>query len=226
MRAHARMGACDMIKLIFVRHGESKSNESGKFAGSSDIPLSELGKKQAKLVCEYVLKNYTVDAVYASPLSRAYDTVKGIGLAAGVPVVKNSAFKEINGGLWEQKTLEEIESLYGADFAFWKKEVGLARPTGGETFGEVQTRALKGISELFEKHDGQTVAIGTHAGVIRALQCRFQGLPMTAMKYMPWVTNTSVTEVDFDGENFYLYKFCEDGHLAPIADQIKTKIKF
>ena len=215
-----------MMKILFVRHGESKSNEAGKFAGSSDIPLSELGKKQAQLVCEYVLKNYAVDAVYASPLSRAYDTVEGIGLAAGVPVVKHIAFKEIDGGLWEQKSLEEIARLYPSDFDYWKKEVGLARPTGGETFGEVQSRALKGVLELFEKHDGQTVVVGTHAGVIRALQCRFQGLPMTAMKNMPWVTNTSVTEVDFDGENFYLFKFCEDGHLASIADQIKTKIKF
>ena len=215
-----------MIKFVFVRHGESKSNEAGKFAGSSDIPLSELGKKQAQLVCGYLLENYQVDAIYASPLSRACDTVQGVGDALGLPVQKYEAFREINGGEWECQSLEYVAETYAEDFAFWKREIGLARPTGGESFLEVQTRALKGLDELFKAHDGQTILIGTHAGVIRSLQCRFQNLPIAAMKNMPWVTNTSITEVDYDGENFYLHRFCLDGHLAPIAEQSKRKIRF
>ena len=142
-----------MVKFIFVRHGESKSNEVGKFAGSSDIPLSILGEKQAQLVCERLVKTYKIDGIYASPLSRASDTVKGVGEKLGLPVVKDEAFKEINGGLWEKKTLEEIANLYADDWAFWQRDVGLARPTGGESFEEVQTRALKRLVELQKEKD-------------------------------------------------------------------------
>ncbi len=215
-----------MVKFIFVRHGESKSNEGGKFAGSLNVPLSELGQKQAKAVCKYVLETYKIDAIYSSPLSRAFDTVKGVGEALGLTVTPHDGLKEVHGGLWEGRSIEEIKEKYGKDYALWQTDIGNAQATGGENFTNVQKRALKTLDEIAKKEDGKTVLIGTHAGVIRCLQCRFQGLPVTAMKHIPWVANTALTEADYDGENFYLLKYAFDGHLKELKDEIKTKIPF
>ena len=215
-----------MVKFIFVRHGESKSNEDGRFAGCTDIPLSELGKKQAEAVCAYLLDTYKIDAIYSSPLSRAYDTIKGVGEALGLPVQKHDGLKEVNGGQWEGLSIAKVKEKYGNDYALWLTDIGNAKATGGEDFMTVQKRALQAIDEFAQKHQGQNVLIGTHAGVLRCLQCRFQNLPITAMRHFSWVANTSVTEVNYDGEAFYLCKFNFDGHLLKMKDKIKTKLPF
>ena len=74
-----------MTTLIFVRHGESKSNENGLFTGQTDVALSALGKRQAQALKEHLLRNYTIDRIYASDLKRAYDTVLPFAEAAGLP---------------------------------------------------------------------------------------------------------------------------------------------
>ena len=65
-----------MVKILLVRHGQSLSNDSGTITGQIDSPLSNLGLKQAELVSNYIFKNYSVNAIYSSDLTRAVDTLK------------------------------------------------------------------------------------------------------------------------------------------------------
>jgi broad specificity phosphatase PhoE len=81
---------------------------------------------------------------------------------------------------------------------------------------EVQKRVISKLMEIAKKEDGKTVVLGLHAAVIRGIQCYMQKLPLALMKHLPWVYNASVSEVDFDGENFYIYKFGYDGHLTDL----------
>ena len=62
--------------LLLIRHGESKANEKKFFAGHLNVELSEKGKAQAVLTANYVAENYQVDTIYASDLSRAYNTAQ------------------------------------------------------------------------------------------------------------------------------------------------------
>jgi broad specificity phosphatase PhoE len=66
------------------------------------------------------------------------------------------------------------------------------------------------------REDGKTILIGSHSSVIRALQCYIQGLPLEKMKNTPRVVNASLAEIDFDGENFYIFKYGFDGHLSDL----------
>ena len=68
-----------------MRHGQSVANLEERYAGCYNASLTPLGKQQAELLTEYVLKTYRVDAVYSSPLSRARETVEKIARQAGVP---------------------------------------------------------------------------------------------------------------------------------------------
>ena len=202
-----------MTRIILIRHGQSEANSCGYLAGVTETPLSELGKKQAKAVSEYILNTYKVDVIYSSPLSRACDTIKGVADELNLPIVKASELTEFNFGKLEGLTLEEIKNNHDNSYSKWAKDPGVFIPPEGESMSHLQERVVKKLKEIGIKEDGKTVLIGSHSSVIRALQCYIQNLPLSKMKNTPWVVNASVAEMNFDGEDFYIFKYGYDGHL-------------
>lgn len=207
-----------MTKFIIVRHGQSKANECGYLVGNAEAPLSSLGEKQAKAVSEYILKTYKIDVIYSSPLSRACNTVKGVADELNLPIITEDDLTEFNFGEWEGLTLEKIKNDFDDGYGKWAKDPGTVIPHGGESMAHLQERVVRKIKEIGVKEDGKTVLIGSHSSVIRALQCYVQGLPLTKMKNTPWVVNASLAEINFDGENFYIYKYGYDGHLKDLKN--------
>ncbi|MBO5439180.1 MAG: histidine phosphatase family protein [Clostridia bacterium] len=207
-----------MTKFIIVRHGQSKANESGYLVGCTEAPLSKLGEKQAKAVSEYILKSYKVDVIYSSPLSRACNTVKGVADALNLPIITENELREFNFGEWEGLTHEEIKNNFDNGYSKWASDPGVFIPHGGESMTQLQSRVVKKLKEIGKNEDGKTVLIGSHSSVIRALQCYIQGLPLTKMKNTPWVVNGSLAEINFDGENFFIFKYGFDGHLIDLQN--------
>ena len=78
---------------------------------------------------------------------------------------------------------------------------------------EVQLRASNALKKLATEHDGKTIAITTHAGVIRALQCLWQKLPLTEMKTIPWVENASISIIIYNHEEFNIKEIGKNKHL-------------
>ena len=202
-----------MLRLLFVRHGQSESNVAMRFTGQADAALSELGRKQAKELKEFILNNYNVDSVWSSDLLRARETVMPIAEALHLPIRKEKLLREIDGGKWENKTFEEIKQ-FPADFAMWHDQIGLACCTGGESLAQLQQRALSAVEKIVcaeqkeeEEKDGtRTVLIATHAALLRTLQCAWMGVPLREMQNVAWVPNASVTEVTFENGKFSLVK--------------------
>ena len=205
-----------MTKFILVRHGQSMANANGYLVGKTEAPLSPLGEKQAKAVSEYILKAYKVDVIYSSPLSRACDTVKGVSEKLSVPIIKEDKLTEFNFGKWEGLTLEEIKNSFDNGYGRWAADPGIVVPDEGESMSQLQARVVEALKEIAKKEDGKTVLIGSHSSVIRALQCYIQGLPLSKMKNTPWVVNGSIAEINYDGEDFYIFKYAFDGHLTNI----------
>ena len=205
-----------MTKFILVRHGQSKANECGYLVGKTEAPLSSLGEKQARAVGQHILKAYTVDAIYSSPLSRARNTIKDVADALDLPITTENELTEINFGEWEGLTLEEIKNTFNDGYSKWAKDPGMVTPPCGESMAEVQARVVEKLKEIGKKEVGKTVLIGSHSSVIRAFQCYIQGLPITKIKNTPWVVNGSLAEINFDGEDFYICKYGYDGHLIDL----------
>lgn len=200
-----------MTRLIIVRHGQSMANLNGTFAGQIDVPLSPLGHRQAEELKQYLTQQYKIDVVYSSALSRAFDTVAPTAAALGLPVIKDTGLKEIDGGEWEGLTNVEIAQKFPADFALWRDDIGLARCTGGESVRELQERSIAAIDRIAAENDGRTVLVGTHAGFLRAMICYWRGIPLEEMKNTTWVPNASVTEVEYDGGK---YKLLKEGEIS------------
>lgn len=209
-----------MTKFVIVRHGQSEANLGEIYAGRFDAPLTDLGKQQARLVTDYVLKTYRVDAVYASPLSRAKETVRAIAESVDTPLLCKEGLSEIYGGKWERMRFQEIAEKYPQDALVWATDIGKARPTGGESFAEVQQRADKAFREIATENEGKTVVVGVHGGVIRSMQCIFEGQPIERMQQVPWVANSSVSEVDFDGQKYIPVMLGYTGHLGSLITNL------
>ncbi len=188
-----------MTKLYFIRHGESAMNRENRFAGNTDTPLTALGREQAARTAAY-LTDVPFTAVYASSLSRAFETGSILAAPHGLPVQPCDGLREINAGVWEGLPYETIYARYEADFRIWIEQIGLAACTGGESVAQLQQRVRRAVETIARRHSGESVCIATHATPIRAMECVWRGLPLSAMQSIPWVSNASVTIVEYDDD--------------------------
>ena len=86
------------MRLIFIRHGQTEWNVSGKLQGQLDIPLDEIGLLQSKLLCSSIKKE-KVDIIFSSPLSRAINTGLPIANLFGLGIICTSLLSERNFGI-------------------------------------------------------------------------------------------------------------------------------
>ncbi|MBE7092284.1 MAG: histidine phosphatase family protein [Clostridiales bacterium] len=210
-------------RFIFVRHGQSTGNLSKRFAGQIDVKLTETGIKQGKCTGEY-LKNKKIDFFYSSTLSRAYDTACYCAEFHNKPVNKIDDLKEINGGYWEDLTYPQIKETYPQNYNNWVTNIGIAHCDGGESVEDVMNRVYNATKVLAEKHKGKTVLIGTHGMALRAFILKVLNLPLEKMQTdLLWVSNASVTYVDYENGEFNLLEYGYDAHLEKVG--LKTELK-
>ncbi len=198
-----------MTRLIITRHGQSIANAERRFAGHSDFDLSALGYNQAELVADYICKHESPEFIYSSDLLRAYHTALPTAKRLGLQIIPTTELREIYAGEWEGKTTDELAEEYAHDFGIWRNEYAKSRCTGGEATAEVYVRALKTLSSLAEKHDGQTIMLSTHATVVRAICAYSLGLSAERVGEIPFTHNASV--------NIFEY---ENGRLTPVKTDI------
>jgi broad specificity phosphatase PhoE len=171
--------------LILVRHGETDWNRLGRYQGTSDIPLNELGLRQAELVGERLSSEH-IDAIIASPLVRAYATAEAIALGAGSgKIVKNRDLMERAYGDAEGMTIPEREAAYpGGEWP------------GLETPEQVFARARRILDLVVEEYAGKTVVVVSHGGFINAVLHEISdgevGTGITR------ILNTSITRLSTD----------------------------
>lgn len=161
-----------MSRVLLVRHGQSSWNESGRWQGWADPPLTELGRQQARAAAAAI---GAVDAVVASDLQRAMATAVIISQTIDVgPVVVEAGLKERDVGEWTGCTRAEIAERWPdalAQLVASAEGAAPVTPPGGEAPEVVLQRvtaALARVADLVGP-DGDAVAI-THGGVIRAVE--------------------------------------------------------
>lgn len=187
-----------MVKFIIIRHGYSEFNKAGRFTGQLDIPLDELGVRQAELTAEYVISHFHVDEIYSSSLSRAIETVRPIAETFNLPIHLEEGLKEIYAGCWQGMLIDDIKKQYPKEFEAWATDVGLARCGDGESTEELIGRSKKIFHRIAEENEGKTVLISTHGGVVSALQCEWLQVPLSEMRNLAHVTNASVTVAEYE----------------------------
>ena len=213
-----------MTKILLVRHGESEANGKGFFAGQIDIPLSERGKLQAQKTSGWICEHYSVDKIYASDLQRAYGTAQALADRLGMEIESRKSLREINAGEWQGKSFDELEKDYAESYGVWLKDIGRAQTKGGESVQELYDRVQAELVKIARENEGKTVVVATHATPIRALYTFVQGIPVADMKNTPWASNASVTEIRFENDRFWLYKFSVDEYLSGLQTSFPANV--
>ena len=213
-----------MTRILLIRHGESTANREQVFSGHYDIELEEKGKLQAKQTAEYVVRTYQIDKVYASDLKRAYETGKAVADIIGTDVVTDARLREVYGGKWEAVKFLELPQLYPEDYKTWMEDIGNVRCTGGESIKEMAQRVYDTVLEIAKENDGKTIVIATHATPIRGLQSMIQTGGTEKMQQIRWVTNASVSELEYVDGCWNYIKIGYDEHLEELCSRLPEDI--
>lgn len=159
--------------LFLIRHALTAQTGERLSGWTPGIPLSEEGRAQAARLAER-MRPIPIDAVYASPLDRTVETAKPLASSKGLRVRVRDAFGEVNYGDWTGRRLRTL-----AKTKLWRQV--MARPSGvrfpgGETIAETQARAVAAVEDLRAKHPRESIAVVSHADVIRILVAYYAGI--------------------------------------------------
>jgi broad specificity phosphatase PhoE len=160
--------------IYYIRHGETEWNAEGKLQGAQDIPLNDLGRKQAANAGGILAGLFARDGrnqqslpFVASPLGRARSTMELVRDALRLPphdYAIDDRLREIGYGHWEGSTLAQMQVSDPDVFAARQAEKWTVPPPGGESYASVQLRMRSWYDSLL----GDTVAVA-HGGTARAL---------------------------------------------------------
>lgn len=154
--------------LYIIRHGQTAWNRDKIFRGRKDIPLDEQGRREALLTAKW-LRGTRFDAIYSSPLLRAYETAVEIARGRNISVEKHPGLIDISFGRWEGMKEKEVIEKYPDIFEKWHSRPHETLFPMGEDLRCVQERALKAVFDISEKHRGKTVALVSHRVVLKVI---------------------------------------------------------
>mgnify|MGYP001550690593 CR=1 FL=1 len=164
-------------RLLLIRHGEVEARYQGIFGGRIDMNLSPRGKRQAKILAEY-LRAKTIDAIYASPMKRVQQTLAPT-LKLGRHEQKIlSGLREVDFGHWTGMNWAAVRDKFNFAVHEWLEQIEHPGPPNGESGKTFRARVEPCLREIIQKHPGKNVAIFCHGGVIRMLLAILLELPL------------------------------------------------
>lgn len=204
------------IKLILIRHGESDGNAQRKFSGFQDVKLTEKGIWQAKRLARR-LEGVQVDAFYCSDLKRARHTAEIIFGDRGEDIVVSPNLREINFGIWEGMTFEEIKSREGAKFTSWMENPDeRSIIPQGESLAILNERVMTEVNRILQEHKNEekdkTIAIVCHGGAIRIILCNALNLELKNLWYIKQ-KSTALNIIDYYDNRGFISLLNDTSHL-------------
>jgi broad specificity phosphatase PhoE len=204
--------------IYLIRHGETDWNLNGRWQGHTDVPLNELGYRQARLVAaRLAATGPQFDAIYSSDLARAYQTAWEIGAAVKVAVQLLPSLREIDLGTWSGLTYDEIRASYPTEIALL--ELGQDIPRGGaETLSALRKRVVEAVDAIAHHHRGETLALISHGGSIRMLLAHADSYSGDGFRRFPHIGNTSISIVRVGPDGWQLNQINDMAHLEELHE--------
>jgi probable phosphoglycerate mutase len=159
--------------LLLIRHALTPVTGIRLSGWTPGLHLSESGEEEAAALAQR-LDPVKIDAIYSSPLERVVDTARPTARAKKLRIRIREELGEVRYGSWEGRKLESL-----AKTKLWRTVQG--RPSAvrfpdGEALRETQARAIAAVESIVAAHEGDTVAVFTHADIIRLLVAYYAGV--------------------------------------------------
>jgi broad specificity phosphatase PhoE len=164
-----------MTIVYLIRHGATVLSKEDRFAGSSDVALSEEGKLQAEKL-GHRLANEKIAAVYCSDMHRAIHTAEAVAKPHGLTPILRPALREIDHGHWEGMVHKMVEEQFAGEYKSWDRDPLLTSPPGGESGLSVLARSLPALATIVADHPHEKVAVVSHKATIRLMLCSILGI--------------------------------------------------
>lgn len=190
-----------ITRLIVVRHGVTPTNAEHRYTGQLDVPLTDRGHEQAACVARYLAENEHIDAIFSSDLSRAMDTARPTAEAFGVPIVSMRELRELDMGIFSGMAYSDTKRDYG-ELVARRATDPTVRPPKGESFADLFFRIDRAVDAILAAHEGETVAIFTHAGGVRCIDCKAHGGTFRESPSYPMIANAAITVYEVESHRF------------------------
>lgn len=198
------------MELYIFRHGRTVWNADRRIQGSADIDLTEEGRKMAQVTAE-AIRDIHFDAIYASPLRRAYETACILKGDRALTVIKEPRIRELNFGVLEGTSFENIQNPEAApDFGvFFTHPELYQRPLNGESLEELCARTADFIEDIKKKHkNSDRIMIVAHGAANKAMLKYIRGLDMKDLWYGNLQKNCGAVIVELAGETYHIVDEC------------------
>ena len=151
-------------------------------------------------------------AIYASDLTRAWETAQYVGRAQGIAVTKEIGLRERGFGDFEGKTFAEIQVLLPEQSMRWRKRDPEFSPAGGESLVTLRSRVISAAQRLAALHPGELIAMVGHGGVMDVLYRAATRLDIQAPR--TWaLANAAINRLLWTPEGFSLVGWADTHHL-------------
>ena len=209
-----------MTEIILVRHGETEWNVTEIFRGRIDIELNETGIRQAELLAEY-LNKIKIDAIYSSPLKRAFKTAEIVAGYHKLDVDIATDLIDFDFGQWQGLSNQEVKYKYKELYAAWTNRPDQVKIPDGESLDDVRKRATGVVNNLIASYQGTVVSV-SHRVVNKVLICALLGLDNSHFWKIKQDT-CGITSFIHENNRFILAKhndtsFLKPLHQAPLSD--------
>ena len=181
-------------RIILIRHGQSVGNAMRTFTSTHEVPLTDLGREQARRSGEILGEQFAPAHLYSSPYRRALQTAEIIGEVLALPLDIEADVREQNLGELQGRPYESILETPGIrELPRWE-----LRPPGGETLVEVRARAGPVLERIARSHPEEHSVVVCHGGTIFALWAHALGTWEGAKA----VRNGALVAIPHDGSAF------------------------
>jgi alpha-ribazole phosphatase len=167
------------MKIYLLRHGEIEHEGEKKFIGHTNVPLSEIGRNQARW-WRTALEHVAFRRIYCSDLSRARQSAEILAAGSTRSVTVSRQLREIDLGQWDGLTAKEIKTRFPGEWEKRGLNISEYRPVGGESFAALSKRVVPVFETITDDSEGAIVVVG-HAGVNRVVLCHVLGMPVSSL---------------------------------------------
>jgi len=198
--------------LIVVRHAETAWNREKRMQGTTDTPLSDVGRVQAQALARR-LAGEAFAALYSSDLSRARDTAHAIAQHSGRELVLEPRLRERAFGVFEGLIADEIRARFPQEYARFASRDPDYEVPGGESARGFTERCLGCLAEIAGRHAGEDIVVVTHGLVLDSLYRAAHGLDHGVQRPVPLI-NASLNLFEYGSSSWRMVEWGDVSHLA------------
>jgi probable phosphoglycerate mutase len=200
------------LRLYLVRHGQTDYSLSNMLCGTLDAPLNATGLAMAEAIgARY--GSHPWAAIYASPMTRTRQTAAPTARIAGMEVQLEPGLREIAYGEWEGRAEADVAREQPERFAAWSAHPGRVSPPGGETAGDIATRAMAALDAIRARHSDGDVLVVSHKATLRVLLCALMGIDVDLFRARIAQRVGAISVVSFKKSGPLLEKLGDEDHL-------------